>query len=116
MGSLTATVSDIVLEGKRNHHVFAGDRFRDQFDDRRRNLASVEADELVAVRFRLCLCDRRTRNIAEPNQGIARADAHIGGHIVRFGELVGADQPLLDEFLKPIRWHGNTSRPHPERV
>ena len=70
-----------------------------QFDDRRGNDDFAQVDVVQAV-----LLGHRPHHlfaggVAEPDQGIGQLDARLAGHLLGFGQLVRADDPLADEDL-----------------
>ena len=42
------------------------------------------------------------RGIAQPDQGVGQLHARLGGHLLGFGELLGADDALADEDFRIV--------------
>ena len=88
-----------VLLGERHHDVFAGERLGDELDDRGGDLDLAELDEVHAVLLGLGLHDVVGVGVAELDERLLERDV---AHPLGFLELVGADDPALDQDLGPV--------------
>ena len=91
-----------VFLAERNDHVFAGHRFGNELDDGRGNRHVGEIDKLQAVILGHRSHDVVLGGVTELDEGIGQLGAGLLHQFLRFRDLIGADNALLDENIGKI--------------
>jgi hypothetical protein len=88
-----------VLLRQGHHDVLASDRLGDELDDRGGDLELTELDEGQIVLLGLGLHDVVGAGVAQLSEGLFEREV---AHPLSFLDLVGADDPPLDQDVRPV--------------